>query len=191
MWSCGPSLSDEETKLAELIDYHRKLRPGFEIQDAYKLLYQGNLGIEHIMGDTIAAKEYLDYEMASINAGEFPEEPLIENISTDSSIVRINLRPFKRLGLDATTLWRVMVVSSQSYPRINEKFLHSWKLCLALCEDGVLPFEPEKVRLFEDQMRNNHYRSSHHSNQYTDTYKPAYRVVLLNEFKKSFQISFN
>ena len=184
-------MTGDEMKVAELIRYHQKLRPGFEIQDAYKLLYQGNLGIEHIMGDTVAAKEYLEYELSSISPNQFPDEPLIENISTDTSIVRINLRPFRRLDMNSEKLWRVMVESAQRYPKVDEKFIYNWKLCLKLCEEGKLNFDVEKVRLFEDQMKANNYRSAHHSNQYTDTYKPAYRVVLLTEFKKPFQIPYN
>ena len=187
--SCRPSMTEEESRIAGLIQFHQKMRPRFEIQDAYKLLYQGNMGIEHIMGDTVAAKEYLEYEMSTIIETEFPEESLIENVSVDSSIVRINLRPFKRLGLKTEQLWRTMVVSSRLYPKIDEKFIHSWKLCLKLCEERALSFDIDKVRLFEDQMKSNNYRSAHHSNNYMDTYKPAYRVVMSSEFKKLFQLS--
>jgi hypothetical protein len=183
-------MTGEETKLAGLIQLHQKMRPGFDIQDAYKMLYQGNLGIEHIMGDTVAAKEYLEYEMSTINETEFPDESLIENISVDSSIVRINLRPFKRLGLNPDKLWRTMVVSSLQYPKVDEKFIRSWKTCIRLCEIKVLSFDMERVLLFEDQMKSNNYRSAHHSNNYMDTYKPAYRVVMISEFKKLFQLSY-
>ena len=190
LFSCGPSMTEEEAKIADLIQFHQKIRPGFEIQDAYKLLYQGSLGIEHIMGDTVAAKEYLEYEMSTINETEFPDETLIENISMDSTIVRINLRPFKRLGLNTEKLWRTMVVSSRQYPKIDEKFVRSWKCCVKLCEEEELSFDLEKVQFFDDQMKNNNYRSAHHSNNYMDTYKPSYRVVMAGEFKKSFQLSY-
>lgn len=189
--SCRPAMTEKEMKIAQLIQYHKKLRPGFEIQDAYKLLYQGNLGVEHIMSDTIAAKEYLEYELSSIRETDFPEESLIENISIDTSIVRINLRPFKRLNLNTEKLWRTMMLSVEHYPKVDEKFTHAWTLCVQLCENEVLPFDIEKVRFFDEQMRNNNYRSAHHSNYYTDTYKPAYRVVLLSEFQKMFQLPYN
>lgn len=189
--SCRPALTEEELKIVHLIQYHQKLRPGFEIQDAYKLLYQGNLGIEHIMGDTMAAKEYLEYEMSSITEMEFPDESLIENISTDTSIVRINLRPFKRLNLNTEKLWRTMALSAEHYPKVEEKFIHAWALYVQLCENDEVSFDIEKVRLFDLQMKNNNYRSAHHSNSYTDTYKPAYRVVLLSEFEKMFQLPYH
>lgn len=186
--SCRPAMTGEETKLVDLIRYQQKLRPKFEIQDAYKLLYQGNLGIDHIMSDTVAAKEYLEYEMSSILESEFPGEQLIENISTDTTIVRINLRPFKRLGLDTEKLWRTLVFSSAHYPKVEEKFTHAWVLFVKLCEKRVLSFDNDKVRLFDEQMRANNYRSAHHSNEYMDTYKPAYRVVLLREFENLFHL---
>lgn len=186
--SCRPALTGEETKLVDLIRYQQKLRPKFEIQDAYKLLYQGNLGIDHIMSDTVAAKEYLEYEISSIMESEFPGEPLIENISMDTTMVRINLRPFKRLGLDTEKLWRTLVLSAAHYPKVEEKFVHTWTLYVNLCKKEVLPFSFEKVRLFDEQMRDNNYRSAHHSNEYTDTYKPAYRVVLLREFENLFHL---
>lgn len=189
--SCRPALTEEEKKIVELIQYQQKLRPEFEIQDAYKLLYQGNLGIEHIMGDTLAAKEYLEYELSSIQESEFPEESLIENISTDTSIVRINLRPFKRLGMNAEKLWRTMVFSAERYSKVDKKFVHTWTLCVKLCEKEVLSFDVEKVKFFDDQMKGNNYRTAHHSNRYMDTYKPAYRVVLLNEFENMFQLLYH
>ena len=189
--SCRPALTDEESKTVHLIQYHQKLRPEFEIQDAYKLLYQGNLGVEHIMGDTVAARQHLEYEMSSIRETEFPEEPLIENVSTDTTIVRVNLRPFKRLGMNTEKLWQAMVVSALHYPRVDKKFLRAWSLFVKLCEQGALSFDVEKVRIFDEQMNSSGYGASHHSNNYTEACKPAYRIVLLNEFEKIFQLSYH
>ncbi|MBL7995464.1 hypothetical protein JNM05_08830 [bacterium] len=186
--SCRAALTGEEAKIADLIQYQQKLRPKFEIQDAYKLMYQGNLGIDHIMGDTAAAKEYLEYEISSIRESEFPDEPLIENISADGSIVRINLRPFERLGMNSGKLWRVMVYSTEHYPQVAEKFLHAWALYVKLCEKRALAFDIEKVRFFDEQMKANNYRSAHHSTEYVSSYKPAYRVVLLREFENLFHL---
>ena len=184
-------MTEEETKIVDLIHYHQNLRSEFEIQDAYKLMYQGNLGIEHIMGDTAAARNYLEYEMSAVQESEFPDEPLIENISTDTSIVRINLRSFKRLGMNTEKLWRTMVASAESYPKVDEKFIHAWKMLVSLCKTEALSFNYETVKLFDEQMKSNNYPSAHHSKVYMDTYKPAYRVVLLKEFENMFQLPYH
>jgi len=82
------------------------------IEDAYKLIYQGALGIEHLLTDTTAAINYLQKEWSEIPGKE--DEPLYEIISPDSQWVRLNLKPYKAAGGNTEEVWRAMLRSSRT-----------------------------------------------------------------------------
>lgn len=75
----------------QLVEYHQQLRPDLQVQDVYKILYQANFGVEHILTDTAGVRTYVLEELASMDTTD-RSEPLLERISTSGEMVRVNLR---------------------------------------------------------------------------------------------------
>lgn len=166
-----------------IVDHHRRTHPRMELDDVYKLIYQGTLGAEHALHDTMAAKKYLFDEFRHIDTTEFREEPLTEFISADSSLVRINLRPFKRQGGDVQALWGVVMAGAHG---LNPKsvFIRNWQSLSGTLSKLPFTWNPATIDDFNRKVKNLHYPAMHHSEKYTKAYKPAYRVVFKAEFDK-------
>src|SRR3990170_2309710 len=92
--------------LWSLIRMHEELRPLLRSVDVYKLLYQGIFGVGHILGE--GAFERLEAETRGLKMDEHTEEPLVEPVSIDGSMVRVNLRPYIRQGLPLDELFSAM-----------------------------------------------------------------------------------
>lgn len=148
------------------------------IEDAYKFVYQGALGIEHLLTDTTAAMNYLHDEWNEIPADE--DEPLYEIISPDSQWVRLNLKPYKAAGGNAEAVWRAMLRSSRTAAD-KTIFLRRWQEFISLVNEGKLPFNRQELRELDERMAFAKYPMGHHSQAYLDAYKPAYRVLLFSE----------
>lgn len=148
------------------------------IEDAYKLLYQGTLGIEHLLTDTTAAKQYLADEWQAITARE--DEPLYEIISPDSQWVRLNLKPYKASGGDIEKIWEAMLRSAQVTTN-KEAFVKRWLELILLVNEKKLPLDSSELHDFDKRIALANYPAVHHSHEYAKAYQPAYRVLLLFE----------
>jgi hypothetical protein len=149
---------------------HKKnLRP----QDVYKLLYQ------HLMRDTAAARVYLEEELAGADTSIRGEE-LMERISTDGRMVRINLRPYKRLNLPPALLVHCMILSSSTKRPDTAAFVKEWDDFVSAVRGGLLPWSEEEVREWDQRVQGRDFTPVHHSAAYAEANTPAYRVVLKN-----------
>jgi hypothetical protein len=175
--------------LWELINIHQRLRPKLEIQDVYKLLYQSVFGVGHIIGAGGQALECLKRELESIDPRIQPEEELVENISLDGHMVRINLRPFRRRGLEAEKLFEAMKLSSETGLGRQNEFLNIWREFGSLIRCGAFGFDYKNFRDFDRFLRENRYPVMHHSSTYNRLYSPSYRVVRMDIFDKIFDWS--
>lgn len=175
-----------QKKLVQLVEKHQKQYPGFEIQDAYKLLFQSSLGVGHLIADSVAAKNYLLQEMGALGNSAESDETLIEFISTDSSMVRVNLRPFMRQHLDPDLLFKAMIETMIYNKKTKKDFAAEWREYVYLVHSGYLRFDPEKLDEFNYNIAAQNYPMIHHSEFYSTHYAPAYRVVYYDKFKKYF-----
>jgi hypothetical protein len=151
----------------------------------YKLLFQGCFGGDHFMTDTSAARRYLLEELSgldSVAAGD----PLVERISGNGTIVRVNLRPFVRLGLPADSLLKVMLLSKSANRPDTVEFLSWWNNFTALVRYGIIPPAPGDLAGLDAQILRGEIGPLHHSASYAAAYKPAYRVVLREQLEKVF-----
>ena len=169
----------ERIKLIELIQWHQTIKKNFEIQDAYKLIYQSVFGIQHILDDKERAKIYLQQEFESINADG--HEDLIENISVSGEIVRLNLRPFKYCNGNIDQLFQAMLHSAEEIPGSVKKFLDLWNQFKQAVFRAEMNFDETELRAFDHKMKLENYPARHHSAAYRAANRPAYRVL-----KKSF-----
>lgn len=165
----------EKNRLILLIEKQQHVKKNFAVQDAYKLIYQGILGVAHIMENPEHAKQYLEKEYASVDSSN--NEPLIENISISGEIVRINLRPYKYSGGSVEQLFEAMILSVKETNGSKDDFLILWEKFKQAVFDGRLKFDKQELEVFDKKVKAANYPAVHHSPKYREANKPAYRVV--------------
>jgi hypothetical protein len=173
----------QEEGLEQILEAQIARYPRMQPQDLYKLLHQAAMGSEHAVSDREAARLWLFREIETLESPG-PEEPLMEPLSPDGQLVRVNLRPFVRMGGDAAVLSEAFVQTSNLYtadPATLERYCDQ---AVTLAREGALPFAASELEALFTRQEQQGYPAVHHSEGYADAYRPAYRVVLrelLNE----------
>jgi len=111
---------------------------------------------------------------------------LVEDVSVSGGVVRVNLRPFKRLGLSLDRLFEAMVVSAETVKADKEGVIILWNRFMELVEAGRLDFDYEALVEFDRATKDRGYPPIHHSKEYVKANKPAYRVVDKKVYQKMF-----
>jgi hypothetical protein len=166
-------MADRE-KVKALLLGHRERRPLMRATDFYKLLYQGVFGVGHIMGD--GAWGWLTKEADGLDLDDQPDEPLVEAVSADGAMVRVNLRPYIRGGGSIEELFEAMKATApvEGSP---EMFMDAWRVFLGLVDEGLIEVDPGELSLLVEELRLEGVSPHHHSGEYRGAYSPAYRVV--------------
>jgi hypothetical protein len=167
-------------KVAELIILHKCARPEMRAKDAYKLLYQGVFGVGHIMGP--GAWDYLQKEAAGVDVNDQPKDPLMESVSLDGSVIRVNLRPYIREGYPLNYLMEAM--RNSEITGDPTQFVEEWDAFAELVWSGQLNFEHNEVVALNKDLDKSAPQPQHHTPQYREAYHPAYRVVRRREILK-------
>lgn len=155
-----------------LVETQMASYPEMEIQDWYKLLHQAAMGNRHLGVEDSLIYNYLLDEMERIEASS--DEPLIEFISPDSTIIRLNLRPYKEGSGDPDALFAAMQKTWDSVVPSSILFESYW-------EDlgkSTAPYTSEALHTFITPYLKEGLPAIHHSETYETAYKPAYRVLL-------------
>lgn len=170
--------SIERVAWQQILLEQARMRPRWQLQDVYKLAFQAALGSEHAVPDEAAARRWMEQEIAALGSG--PADPIIEPISPDGRLVRVNLRPYLTTGgsvqallgafLRTAALWQAQRQALQQYLAWAQK----------LIETSVLAFPPAGAQSFFQNLAEAGFPPAHHSPTYRDLYSPAYRVVLLS-----------
>ena len=166
-------MTDRE-KVEALLLEHRERRPLMRGTDYYKLLYQGVFGVGHIMGD--GAWGWLTKEADGLDLGAQPDEPLIEGVSADGAMVRVNLRPYVREGRSLEVLFEAMKTTALVEGSPGE-FMEAWDVFVGLVEEGLIEVDPGELTTLVDELRVEGVSTHHHSIEYREAYSPAYRVI--------------
>jgi hypothetical protein len=167
-------------RVAELVGAHKAARPEMRARDAYKLLYQGVYGVGHLMGP--GAWDYLQKEAASLDVKDQPGDPLMESVSVDGSVVRVNLRPFLAKGYPLIQLMEAM--RNSEVVGNPKDLIEIWEAFAKLVWSGQLDFEYNEVDAINRDLDRDAPQPMHHTEQYRDKYHPAYRVVRRREILK-------
>ncbi len=156
-----------------LAEIHK--HPRSKVNDIYKFLHQAAFGSEHAIKDTSSARNWLEEEIAGL--GSYSNDALIDTLSPDGRLVRINLSRYLKEGFSPKELLNAFIKTANNYNRSIEKFRSYWESALELVSTKKLPFtEKEMDIIFGEQAKEN-FPAIHHSKEYTSEYKPAYRVV--------------
>lgn len=105
-----------------------------------------------------------------------PDEPLVEAISADGAMVRVNLRPYLRGGQTLESLFEAMKATALVEGSTDE-FMEAWVAFIELVEEGRIEIAPSELEELEDELREKGAIPHHHSEEYREAYSPAYRVV--------------
>lgn len=169
------------------------------LTDIYKCLYQGEFGIGHSISSPQMFQEILARELQ--RTGQNTAEPLLEQVSPDGCIVRINLRPLRLLCPEIPTMLRLLtevcLASAASRQGRTERFLESLAAFQELNRQGdlqagglILMFPPELVAAFLKQVRDFYLQHDtvpvlSHSSRYRRLNQPSYRVVVWEILRQS------
>jgi len=171
---------DEE--LAGLVAEHHSRRPLMRAADWYKLLYQGVFGVGHILGEGSYAS--LVEEAERVRDLGLRDEPLLERVSPDGSMVRVNLRPYVRVGGSLEALDGAMRASS-SLRGEPKAFIRLWRRFKAVALERGLGLDDGEVCELDDVLAERGPVAMHHTAEYREAYYPAYRVVGLSDLQRA------
>ena len=151
--------------LIEQLAAHPSMCP----QDAAKLCYQAAYGMEHLLADAAAARDYFMQEYENTPALDLP---LYENISDDYA--RINIAPWKYRSLDPQWLFALFCAGSEH--KGSTVALEENLRCVA---DNIsrFSFTAQNWEAFINDYRAQGMPALHHSESYRAAEKPAYRLV--------------
>ena len=170
--ACAPTGSTIVDRLADQVRRY----PDMKVEDTYKFVHQAAFGNGHLITDEGAAREYLRSELASITADD--KEPLVDPVSPDGSVVRVNLRSFKARHLDVGKLGDVVIESAKKFTPDRARFERWWDEAADAANRRKLPFDAAVLTNFGAARAVEDYPAVHHSEAYSKSYQPAYRVVL-------------
>lgn len=168
--------------------------------DIYKCLHQGEFGVAHTIDDPGRFRDRLYYELSESQPRS--DEPVLENVAVDGTIMRLNLRPYRALFGDDTDkacdLLAEACLRSAGIPKgSSERFfsvLYSFKdlnMARELVVGNVIyVFPTEMVEHFLMQVKGLARRLGEipvfsHSTNYRRLNTPSYRVVDLSVIQQS------
>ena len=160
-----------------------KADPNVRIVDAYKWLYQATRGGEHAAPDRESARQWLKGEWGLLDPPS-KSESLWDPLCRDGSIGRLNLRVFKAKGGKEDAVLDAFLASSREYREVGRSFTDAWTQLgtrLKKHASGTLTYD--EWRAVDAEMAPKNYPAVHHSKTYTETEKPAYRVITKAEMK--------
>ncbi len=149
-----------------------KKHPSILPQDVAKICYQAAMGAEHLLSDTAAARRYFDAEFESV---EPRDGELFECLSDD--VCRVDLGVWKRTGMPSEWLFN-MFVETATVKRGGKDVLEGYLSCVEdLLMDADACFSPSEWGEFLGKYRDLGMPAVHHSAEYRDSERPAYRIV--------------
>ena len=171
--------------------------------DIYKCLHQGEFGVAHTIDDPDRFRDRLHHELLGVQPVQpASDEPVLENVSVDGAIMRVNLRPYGALFDNDThkacDLLTEACLESAGIPKgSSERFLSVLYDFRDLNNAGELvvgnviyAFPSEMVDHFLKEVRDLARRLGEipvfsHSPAYRRLNSPSYRVVDLSVIQPS------
>ena len=141
-------------------------------QDVAKACYQAAMGAEHLLLDTEAAKKYFD---AEFDAVEMRDGELAENMSDE--ICRVDLGVWKAMGMPKEQLFDLFsrtVTVSRGGRETLEKYLSEAE---EVIKNEPVIFTVDDWSDFLEKYKAAGLPAVHHSENYRQKEKPAYRIV--------------
>ncbi len=159
-----------------LVSQHLVKYPEMRIVDVYKLLYQACMGPEHALTDRKSVEVWLLEEWESVSADQ--DEGLFENITLFHPIFRVNLRPAKAREIPPIEILQAFINLGNEFPKNPELFRNVWDtISMRIRNESVAVKDPDILSEFNETIKTDNFPVLHHSREYAEAYKPAYRLV--------------
>jgi len=175
----------EKLCFEEIIEKQFSLHESMQVQDMYKLLCQAEFGSTHVISDVVYAQKYFEYEYNKTIPNE--KEELLEQVSPDGKIYRINFGAYKARFGDAKKelLYNMFIESSREFKRSDslEGLIEKW-FEFKKINNQKNYFTNEEIAKFEHLINLYNFPLVHHSQEYEAKNRPAYRIVHINIVKK-------
>ena len=155
-----------EQEMLRRLRASRARYPDMQPQDTVKFVFQGMLGVGHLLATRETVTEYVRREMSGLTPD--PEEPLTETLSP--FWCRLSLRRAMAEGIAPETVAGLMLASED--PRRFTRGDAAETLRRLARADGITP--PEETDF--GRVRDETWLPSH-SDVYREKYHPAYRVI--------------
>ena len=164
-------------ELRAILIAHAKRYPLMQPTDAVKLIYQNEFGGGHLIRDEEACLNYLRREYADLEKDQ--TAPLCEDIG--NGIVRVNLTALKEEDLEQ--LGKAFVDSAAKHKGTLDSFLNKLEVLRTLTAEGVFAFDLDALNSYLSEYEAAGYPAVSHSEQCRQAYKPAYRILRIQESK--------
>ena len=128
-------------------------------------LHEGDCSCESCMDK--ANETLQDKEMPT-------DEDLIEPLCGDYCRVKLS---YLSHGLSPETLGRIFAASARTEPDGLRRLEEMLEAASELAKKGRLPFSEEELKRAAEQWKKEGYPAVHHSEEFREAYRPAYRVV--------------
>lgn len=169
------SNSEKENTLKKILLGELDKYPKMQIQDIYKLLHQAAMGSEHAVKNEESVKNWMKLEISGLKWSQ--TDNLIDTISAEAKIVRINLRPYINAGYNPTKLVELFIKTANNFEGSSNELEEYLEIALELSKLKIIPYDYTEMLSFFNQMKEKKYPAMHHSKIYSESYFPAYRVV--------------
>ena len=171
------SSAQEIDKMALRMAVERQLAvyPQSTLQDVYKAFYQEHFGPEHMIADTAAVRNYLDYELSTM--GDERGGLYYEPIGLNGDYVRVYLKAVKDRIITADELLQAFIDSANGQREQQVEWSVLWQAIIDVIKEmniSLANFDKDMPVLQQASERN---QAVHHSRAYNEAYHPHYRIV--------------
>jgi hypothetical protein len=172
-----------EASANSLLLKHINARPLMQVEDVYKLIYQSCMGLGHLLKDRNQILWRLISEMDT-NWPTMEPENLMEDITLNHPLIRVNLRPYVKEKLPPEILYAAMLETELFMQPDRNRLIRTWDAYLTMENQQILPGCRLGLEEFAQKVIEKDYPVQHHSEAYRQTYFPSYRIVDTNIFSQ-------
>jgi len=154
------------------------------VRDIYKLTYQGEFGVGHLVTDREDLQANLDAELQTMDKGI--ADSLLQPCDPDGAQYRMSLRAFRKLGVPSSDIANAMIESIRLTTGDSVRFVLKWTHVGRILRKYAPDLYRDEYESFTADARKLGYPPVHHSKEYSNLYKPAYRVLHRDAIRKHF-----
>lgn len=171
-----------DTKLIRLaVQRQMHTYPKSTLQDLYKNFFQDSFGLEHLMGDSAAMRQYIIEEAQEAQK----TSTYYEKIGYQNNFYRVSLALIKDSIVSVDDFMHAFMQSKQGFKPIT---IDSWKKDWQKIDSIIYSmrlnldnYESDRKAIFS-MLRNGSY-ALHHSKQFNAYYHPHYRIIEKKAFE--------
>lgn len=176
----GMSQNIDEMVKNQLSNY-----PKSRLLDIYKSCFQDFMGAEHLVGDTLSVRRYLEYELQQVE-GDSLMSWYAEPCGLQGRYVRVSLRVVQEGLVSLDQLLSAFIRSANGSVRPSvEVWKAEWEKIVGQIDEMRLglPYYDDDRRFIADVLAQGKYAISH-SPDYRAAYRPHYRIVRRDIFER-------